>query len=81
MIQETNMTYGEKRIKKLNSINFKKKIEDITENLEDKSSLPPRLPREEAISYYNDKLQKAFAKSVSTKPDTTVSKPKVTMLY
>ena len=75
------MTYGEKRIKKLNSINFKKKIENITDDLEDKSTLPPRLPRDEAINYYNDKLQKAFAKTSTAQANTQVKKPKVTMLY
>lgn len=53
----------------------------MTYDLQDKSSLPPRLPRDEAINYYNDKLQKAFAKTSTAQASAHVQKPKVTMLY
>ncbi|AHJ13134.1 hypothetical protein [Sulfurospirillum multivorans] len=73
------MTYGEKRIQRQNSINFKKEIEDITEKLGDTGSLPQRLSEDEAISYYNQKLQKAFA-SASKKRQEEQPKPKIIML-
>ena len=80
MIWGTNMTYGEKRIQRLESINFKKEIEDITDRLEDKGTLPPRLTKEEAVEYYGNKLKKAFESVANKKQDDVQPKLKVTML-
>lgn len=74
------MTYGEKRIHRQNSINFKKGISEIVKKLEDRKSLPPRLPQDKAFTYYNEKLQKAFSKPLEQKEESAL-KPKVTMLY
>lgn len=74
------MTYGEKRIYRQNSINFKKGINEIVKKLEDRKSLPPRLPQEKAFAYYNEKLQKAFARPLEQKEESA-QKPKVIMLY
>jgi len=73
------MTYGEKRIQRQNSINFKKGAEIIAEDLSDTSSLPPRLSKSDAISHYNEKLKKVFA-SIAHKRQEEQPKPKITML-
>lgn len=74
------MTYGEKRIQRQNSINFKKEIEDITNKLGDTGSLPPRLPKHEAIAYYNEKLRKEFVSASKSKNNQPL-KPKIIDLY
>jgi len=72
------MTYGEKRILKQNSINFKKEIDQITDGIE--KALPPKMSRVEAVEYYGEKLRKAFLKSEQDKQKKEKSKLKVISL-
>ena len=74
------MTYGEKKIQKLETLNFTQEIDDIATGIA-RASMPPRLPREEAFAYYNRKLRKAFFLLELKEEKLKNQKPKVISLY